>query len=220
MRTNPYAPPAASKRRVGHDWRCPCCDRTRDEVKHVHRHHDHGSPRRFPRTLVCSACNASDTAAKRALGLPLTFSFSPDEIACFVERRDRDKHAWMFEADEPDTGNFVNVAKAEDIAAVLHGFSRKPHHHITEAELAELMDMGRKAELVFQYVKKFRDIARPQTREEYDALEAEAMDRLEHGGHLVNVAPANLEPLHAWFARQGGPLGSAAYVLLSGEEHK
>lgn len=46
-------------------------------------HHCHGSGR-FPRTLICGDCNSADGAAKRKLGLPEHWSFSPIEIGQFV----------------------------------------------------------------------------------------------------------------------------------------
>ncbi|MCV9940433.1 hypothetical protein OIU35_29130 [Boseaceae bacterium BT-24-1] len=39
---------------------------------------------RFPRSLICSDCNAADGTAKARLGLPASFSFSPSEIAAFI----------------------------------------------------------------------------------------------------------------------------------------
>lgn len=47
------------------------------------RHHCHGAGR-FPPTLICGDCNSADGAAKRKLGLPEDWSFSPEEIARFV----------------------------------------------------------------------------------------------------------------------------------------
>jgi hypothetical protein len=35
---------------------------------------------RFPPAPLCYSCNALDDAAKRALGLPRDFSFSPEEL--------------------------------------------------------------------------------------------------------------------------------------------
>ncbi len=39
---------------------------------------------RFPTTLICGDCNSADGAAKKFLGLPRTWSFSPSEIGRFV----------------------------------------------------------------------------------------------------------------------------------------
>jgi hypothetical protein len=85
------------------DWRCPGCNRTKYELIRctmlfpksphrymgwaggLHEHHDHsGWPGRFPPTVMCEQCNDADKAAKRALGLPGDFSFSPAEIRGFV----------------------------------------------------------------------------------------------------------------------------------------
>lgn len=84
--------------RIG--WRCPCCNRTPQElirwstIQHgkfgmgwtisLVLHHCHG-PGRFEETVICGDCNSADSAAKRKLGLPGNFSFSPREIAQFVK---------------------------------------------------------------------------------------------------------------------------------------
>ena len=47
---------------------------------------------RFPRSLVCSDCNAADGAAKARLGLDTSFSFSPSEIAAFIVARPNKEH--------------------------------------------------------------------------------------------------------------------------------
>jgi hypothetical protein len=88
---------------LGPEWRCPGCNRSKYELIRwtkllpgspnaywgwaggLHKHHDHGGwPGRFPETVVCEQCNDADKAAKRALGLPKGFSFSPAEIRGFV----------------------------------------------------------------------------------------------------------------------------------------
>ena len=46
-------------------------------------HHCHGAGR-FPKTLICGDCNSADGAAKRKLGLPATWSFTPAEISAFI----------------------------------------------------------------------------------------------------------------------------------------
>ncbi|MCY1167245.1 hypothetical protein D9M73_72040 [compost metagenome] len=43
-------------------------------------HHCHGVGR-FPETLICSDCNSADGAAKRKLGLPTDWSFTPTKSA-------------------------------------------------------------------------------------------------------------------------------------------
>jgi len=64
----------------------------------LHGHHDHGgtdafgSDGRFPQTVICDQCNAADGRAKRLLGLPATFSFSPEEIRRFVTAKAHEKH--------------------------------------------------------------------------------------------------------------------------------
>jgi len=94
-------------------WRCPCCNRTAQELirwsfinGHTNRlkygdeygmgwtlalieHHCHSGDRdgwlpRFPVTLICGDCNSADGAAKRKLRLPEWWSFSPIEIKQFV----------------------------------------------------------------------------------------------------------------------------------------
>lgn len=88
-------------------WRCPSCKRSPQELvrwteirgptgrqrfadEHgmgftisMSRHHCHGSGR-FTTTLICGDCNSADGAAKRKLGLPEDWSFSPTEIGRFV----------------------------------------------------------------------------------------------------------------------------------------
>lgn len=48
------------------------------------RHHCHGRGR-FVETVICGDCNSADGAAKRKLGLPGDWSFSPREIGSFVQ---------------------------------------------------------------------------------------------------------------------------------------
>lgn len=99
-------------------WRCPGCDRAKREILRwtlrtpmgqrfwgwmagLHRHHDHGvdylqglssGHGRFPITTICDQCNSADGAAKRRLGLPDDFSFSPGEIRQFVTAVPHGKH--------------------------------------------------------------------------------------------------------------------------------
>jgi hypothetical protein len=65
-------------------------------------HHDHASDAwrpghtaqpRFPETIICDQCNVADGTAKRRLGLPPTWSFSPEEIGRFVVAAPHQKHA-------------------------------------------------------------------------------------------------------------------------------
>jgi hypothetical protein len=89
-------------------WRCPCCNRSKRGILQwgqrvgsnaktygpvgwkagLHKHHDHGSYRRFPQTLICGACNAADGRAKRSLGLSADFSFSPSELRQMISAAD------------------------------------------------------------------------------------------------------------------------------------
>jgi hypothetical protein len=96
---------------VANGWRCPSCNRNANEVVrwteilgpswrekfadefgmgfttslvYHHCHSESLSPR-FPRTLICGDCNTADGAAKRKLGLPADWSFSPAELARFVK---------------------------------------------------------------------------------------------------------------------------------------
>jgi hypothetical protein len=62
----------------------------------LHRHHDHANdtfrygrsgtsvPVRFAETVICEQCNSADGTAKKKLGLPAEFSFSPVEMRQFV----------------------------------------------------------------------------------------------------------------------------------------
>jgi hypothetical protein len=97
-------------------WACPACKRTRFQIMRwakrfpnspnsfygwiapLHRHHDHSVPMfgirkpRFPETVLCDQCNSADGAAKRRLGLPENFSFSPEEIGKFVTASPHERH--------------------------------------------------------------------------------------------------------------------------------
>ncbi|WP_454914455.1 hypothetical protein [Variovorax gossypii] len=94
---------------VASGWRCPSCNRNANEVvrwteikgawrekfadefgmgfttslTHHHCHSELQLPR-FQRALICGDCNSADAAAKRKLGLPADWSFSPAELAQFV----------------------------------------------------------------------------------------------------------------------------------------
>jgi len=110
---------------VGSNYVCPSCGRNKFQILHwtkrfpnkptafydwvatLHRHHDHSdnsmrrNSGRFPETIICGQCNASDGAAKRKLNLPKNFSFSPSEIGQFVQSTPHDKHTLDFQkADE------------------------------------------------------------------------------------------------------------------------
>ena len=102
--------------RVGPDWTCPSCKRSKfqilrwtmrfprtaerfeDWMAGLHEHHDHARSwdgigvARFHPTVLCDQCNAADGAAKRRLKLPEHFSFSPMEIAQFVTATPHGKH--------------------------------------------------------------------------------------------------------------------------------
>ena len=103
--------------RVGPDWTCPSCRRSKFEILRwtmrfprtanrfedwmagLHEHHDHArswtgvGTARFLSTIICDQCNAADGAAKRRLRLPENFSFSPSEIGRFVVATPHGKHA-------------------------------------------------------------------------------------------------------------------------------
>jgi hypothetical protein len=99
---------------VGSRWQCPCCDRSAQELirwseitgqywrahygdtwgmgwtisfarHHCHNAESGGMGQRFETTLICGDCNGADGAAKRKLGLPAWWSFSPAEIREFVQ---------------------------------------------------------------------------------------------------------------------------------------
>ncbi len=70
-------------------WRCPSCNRTPTELIRWSEIRGPSIPyvnraARFPITLICGDCNTADGAAKKFLGLPKTWSFSPAEIGRFV----------------------------------------------------------------------------------------------------------------------------------------
>lgn len=95
---------------VGPDWLCPSCKRTKFEqltwtqcrtengrvptgryawLAPIVTHHDHGADGglrvpRFPPTYLCFDCNIAEGRVKRVLKLPPNFSFSPEELACFI----------------------------------------------------------------------------------------------------------------------------------------
>jgi hypothetical protein len=101
-------------KQLGEDWRCPACNRAKREVMRwalrtpmgqrfygwiwdVDQHHCHSAPigsgrGRFPDTIICDLCNYADGAARRKLGLPAWFTFSPDEIGQFVTASPHGKH--------------------------------------------------------------------------------------------------------------------------------
>ena len=105
---------------VGVDWYCPSCKRNKFQILRwttrfpgkphafkgwvavLNRHHDHSqgfmsvNNVRFPQTVICDQCNSSDGAAKRKLGLQKDFSFSPQEIGCFVTATAHGKHKINF----------------------------------------------------------------------------------------------------------------------------
>jgi hypothetical protein len=106
---------------VGENYICPACKRNKfqilrwtarfpnkphafkDWVAVLHRHHDHSNEfvsrnsGRFQETVICDQCNSSDGVVKRKLKLPKDFSFSPDEIACFIKATPHGKHKIDFE---------------------------------------------------------------------------------------------------------------------------
>lgn len=73
----------------------------------LHRHHDHGIgdayddgdlllDRRFDAEVICEQCNSADATAKRKLGLPANWSFSPQEIGRFVTATPHGKHRFDY----------------------------------------------------------------------------------------------------------------------------
>lgn len=92
-----------------------CLEKYEGWVAGLHKHHDHGADyvwrsffdsdetheqwrqrytaaMRFPETVICDQCNAADGRAKRRLGLPAHFSFTPDEIGRFVLSAPHEQH--------------------------------------------------------------------------------------------------------------------------------
>jgi hypothetical protein len=102
-------------------WICPACGRNKfqimkwtlrfpasphkfmDWVAALHKHHDHSvapfenGQHRFSETLICGQCNAADGSAKRKLGLPSNFSFSPQEMRTFIQATPHGKHTINFD---------------------------------------------------------------------------------------------------------------------------
>jgi hypothetical protein len=120
------------------DWRCPGCERSRFELltwtrsitgygaprgqyqwlAPLHEHHDHRVdgyvlPPRFPSTVICSDCNHADGRAKRQLGLPSWFSFSPAELRQFL-------------TGHPHNGVVIDLKKALEIHAMVAPFLVPP----------------------------------------------------------------------------------------------
>ena len=74
-----------------------------DWIAVLHTHHDHSvgllerrSPR-FQEMVICHQCNVADGQAKRKLGLPSDFSFSPFEIAAFITATPHGRHKYDFD---------------------------------------------------------------------------------------------------------------------------
>jgi hypothetical protein len=80
-------------------WHCPCCDRDKRaivmwcsrrgdksgaEYKRI-RHRDHGTPERFPRTIICLACHRAHNQALVMCGAPNGFTFSIEEMKQFIK---------------------------------------------------------------------------------------------------------------------------------------
>lgn len=106
---------------VGDAFVCPSCNRNKYQILRwttrfpnkpnafkgwvavLHRHHDHSkrlmgsNSERFPQTVICDQCNSSDGVVKRKLKLPKDFSFSPQEIGCFVKATAHGKHEIDYE---------------------------------------------------------------------------------------------------------------------------
>jgi predicted Fe-S protein YdhL (DUF1289 family) len=102
-------------------WRCPACGRSKFEIMRwtrrtphgrepfwgwmagLHTHHDHSqgyvdvSRGRFAEVVICDQCNSADGLAKRRLGLPPDFSFTPAEIRRFVAPEPHGRHKIDFE---------------------------------------------------------------------------------------------------------------------------
>lgn len=88
-------------------------DKNGDLLCAIHDHHDHYCERfdvdtrklangdwnfgnavrdsliRFPNTLICNDCNVAEPNAKKIVGAPTFFSFTPFEIAYFIDIEDR-----------------------------------------------------------------------------------------------------------------------------------
>lgn len=111
--------------RLPEDWLCPACRRSKFEIMRwtkrwkpitkepffgwmagLHTHHDHREdchggfwiprPARFRETVICDQCNAADGRAKKKLGLPEPFSYSPEEIGQFVTATPHERHSINF----------------------------------------------------------------------------------------------------------------------------
>ena len=75
------------------DWLCPACGRSIAACTYTRagkpyfktcQHHDHGTdygrPARFVPTIICKACNDFDGMLKKIMGLPIDFSYAPEEL--------------------------------------------------------------------------------------------------------------------------------------------
>ena len=103
------------------DWRCPACGRSKIQIMRwtkrcvqgrrfegwlaaLHTHHCHSvaicdftGKGRFDQIVICDQCNAADGLAKRKLGIPDPFSFSPTEIGQFVDAKPNASHVIDYE---------------------------------------------------------------------------------------------------------------------------
>ena len=108
-------------RSLGETWRCQGCGRSKFEIMRwtwrtphgrepfwgwmagLHTHHDHAQGYvdvgrgRFHEVVICDQCNSADAQAKRRLGLPPDFSFTPSEIRQFVTAESHGKHQIDYE---------------------------------------------------------------------------------------------------------------------------
>lgn len=78
-----------------HDHGAPC-GRSRAELLAWGPKEGHPAPR-FPPTVICAGCNAAEDRAKRRLGLPERFSFSPADIRRFVRPTPHGAHQIDYE---------------------------------------------------------------------------------------------------------------------------
>ena len=75
------------------DWLCPACGRSIAACTYTRagkpyfktcQHHDHGAdfgrPARFAPAPICKACNDFDGMLKKIMGIPVDFSYSPEEL--------------------------------------------------------------------------------------------------------------------------------------------
>lgn len=127
-------------------WRCPVCGRSKFEVMrwttvslrrgigqrrllrgwggYLCEHHYHearlGSAScRFSCAIICDQCKAADNRAKVILGIPVDYSFSPEELAMFVQVEVHGRFAINWDAARQVYDQLIHAPCGYDKRAVL-----------------------------------------------------------------------------------------------------